>query len=200
MVHTSALTVLLLHGGAWWFGVPVSMDQYRVDLPPQAKVVNLDYTLFDYRRGLAEARAAAAAARRQRRRVLALGFSAGGGYAASLAASRSVDAAVALAPVVDYATWGTPMSWAVVGVVGLDQRRALSPNRLYTRRSAPLRIVHARHDPSAPLAPVRRFAGRWPRVRLRVVPGSEHNMPASAARTTIGNAVRLDLEDLPRRR
>ena len=189
-VPAVAMTVLMLHGGGWVFGRPAEMNRYRPALPRGAKVVDVDYALTDYRLGLAEAARVAASERAEGRRVIAVGWSAGGGYATALAARRQVDAAVALAPVIDYAHWGTPLSWHFARVDSLAARRALAPSHFYGRvRSAPVRIVQGTDDTQSDPAPNLRFARRWPQVRMRLVPGAGHRLTAAAVAPTIHTVV-----------
>lgn len=193
MVHAAALTVLLLHGGGWVFGNAAEMDRYRPALPRGAKVISVEYTLCDYRKGLRDIERVARRERRRGRRVLAVGWSAGGGYATALAARRQVDAAVDLAPVIDYPHWGTPLSWHFARVDTLAARRALAPSSFYRRTSAPVRIVQGTADAESDPAPNRQFARRWPQVRIRMIRGAGHVLTAAQVAPTIRAAVRSDL-------
>src|SRR4051794_39115695 len=101
MIPAAGLTIVLVHGGGWLLYGPPAMDRYRPALPKGAQVVNVAYTEGNYRQGLSDVRAAVKSEQRRGQRVLVVGVSAGGGYAAAVAAHGDAPA-VAVAPVLDY--------------------------------------------------------------------------------------------------
>jgi dipeptidyl aminopeptidase/acylaminoacyl peptidase len=118
---------------------------------------------------MSRAHAFGAAAHRARRPIFAYGVSAGGSFAAMLAARGEVDAGFSFAGVYDIAAWAsTPSYIRSMGTTRAELVR-LSPLNLPLTRPAPLLIAHNPHDIVAPYKPAVRMAHRSRRFRLQTV-------------------------------
>lgn len=97
--------VLTLHPGGYYLYDASMMATVDAAFEEQGfKAVAVDYTIGDIHAGWKDVKAAAKSF--PRRRVYAYGESAGGGFAALLAAKGLVDGAVAHSPLVDLRPWG----------------------------------------------------------------------------------------------
>lgn len=171
--------LLLIHGGSFLYEDPTFEALTRRRARAAGFVPHyLRYPLGDLPAAVRAARAEAIRLRsRYGRAVYAYGSSAGGTLASLLAGDGLVSAAVAKAPVSDLVGWSWPLTaygsdyFERIGA-SLADRFRLSPLRRPARR--PLLIVHGRRDRIVPLAMSRRYAVKFKRVHLWVVPGGHH--------------------------
>lgn len=97
--------VLTLHPGGYYLYDASMMAAVDASFEAQGfKAVAVDYTKGDIEAGWRDVKAAAGDY--PRRRVYAYGESAGGGFAAMLAAKGLIDGAVVLSPLIDLRPWG----------------------------------------------------------------------------------------------
>lgn len=169
--------LLLIHGGAFLVDdagfEPLTRERA---LAAGFEPHYLSYPLGDMRAAVREARDAA---RRLRARfgagnVYAYGTSAGGTLATLLSGDGLVRAAVAKAPVTDLVHWRWPLTRYGSGYfgdigLGLRARYRLSPLTRPQRR--PLLVVQGWDDNVVPPAMSSRFAEKFQRVHLWMVPG-----------------------------
>lgn len=124
-------------------------------------------------------RAARAEARRLREQfgpesVYAYGTSAGGTLATLLSGDGLVEAAAAKAPISDLLDWEWPLEkygadyFSKIGLSATSRRR-ISP--FYRPQRRPLLVVQGRRDGVVPPAMNERFAAKFKRVHLWLVPG-----------------------------
>jgi len=169
--------LLLIHGGSFlvdpsWFERLTRPRAIAAGFVPHY----LTYPLGDMPAALAVARAEARRLRQRygAARVYAYGCSAGGTLAALLSGEGLVDAAVAKAPVSDLVDWSWPLGRYGPGYfnsIRLDraQRYQLSPLR--RPQQSPILVMQGRTDHVVPPAMSERFAAKFKRVHLWLVPG-----------------------------
>ena len=167
-------TLLLFHPGGFATGTARDFSkECQLFARHGYLAVSVDYS-HTLARGVRDAesraRKLAAAAHHHQRPVFAYGISAGGTFAATLAARDEVDAAFAFAGVYDIAKWADGNK-AFIRSIGATpaQLVRLSPVNLPLRRPAPLLIVHNQHDIVAPYDAAFRMARRSGRFTLHTL-------------------------------
>jgi pimeloyl-ACP methyl ester carboxylesterase len=169
--------LLLIHGGSFLFDDP--FFRARTEAPAIAAGFTphyLSYPLEDLKGAVVAAREEAAGLRERfgEDLVFAYGSSVGGTIAADLAGDGFVAAAVAKGAPSDLVGWSWPLRaygpdyYERIGA-SLAVRRRVSPLRRPMAR--PLLVVAGRADQVVPLAMSARFAAKYRRVHLLVVPG-----------------------------
>ena len=172
-----ARQLLLIHGGSFLFDDPFFQSRTEASAIAAGFVPHyLSYPLDDLPGAVIAARdeAERLRARFGQFDVYAYGSSVGGTLAAILAGEGLVSAAVAKAAPSDLVRWEWPLSAYGPDYyerirASLSVRRELSPLRRPMAR--PLLVVQGRADRVVPLAMSERFAAKFRRVHLWLVPG-----------------------------
>jgi pimeloyl-ACP methyl ester carboxylesterase len=178
--------LMLIHGGSFLFHDPFFRPLTRhwaVDMGFVPHYVN--YPLNDLPAAVTAVREEARRLRQQVgvESVYAYGASAGGTLAAILAGEGDIAAAVAKAPISDFATWEWPLghygpNYYENILAGPDTRLRLSPVNRPERE--PLLVIQGTGDAIVPPPMNEAFAAKFPRVHLWLVPGghtTERNRP-----------------------
>ena len=156
-------TVLVFHAGGFVYGDASSAAGYCQEFADAGyDSVSVDYPTYDYPGALRYSRHAALAARKQGLPTYAVGWSAGGTFAAMLAALRDVNAGVAISAPTDLLRWnGTNKHYYrdMIKLRTLEARRRGSPYYRYRPGlSCPLLLMHGR--------PPDRIVHYWQSVRF----------------------------------
>jgi acetyl esterase/lipase len=159
-------TVLYFHAGGFFEGRASDPDNLVVCGELAARGFRARVVEYPLRDLPGAVRAADAAAARHRSRVYAVGDSAGGTLAALLAVRGRVDGAVAFAAPTDLLSWPAEAGWWGRFGATHAERRAASPYRRVTRRSAPLLLMHDPRDIVVPFGQSERLARKVPRAVL----------------------------------
>jgi hypothetical protein len=158
-------TVLLFHPGGFIGGAGKDMVRECQTFARHGYLaVSIDYSHklgAAMREATSRARRLRRSAHRAHRPIFAFGFSAGGTFAATLAARGEVDAAYAYAGIYDIAAWvhGSPPYIKKMGSTPAEVAR-LSPVNAPLRKPSLLLIDHNTHDIVAPYRAARRMARR----------------------------------------
>lgn len=170
-------TVLLLHGGGFWFGSPEQLGRTcRLLASRGFRAVSLQLPLGDLS-GQFETvtRRVRLERKRSASRLFTYGESAGGALALYPAARGWVDGAFAWAPVTQLDPDGCAICrFDLLTGSSPQQRARYSPLRWVSRRSSAALVIHGSADTTVPLAQNMRLARRWRHMRLIIAPGETH--------------------------